>query len=92
MSMSSTDKGLLEPLPIEPRRFTDEYEQNVQRKPHIASRSICANILSTEDRNTHVRFNPKPQRASQQIEAATVGFYFRRPIRPKFQHRRHGEL
>src|SRR4029077_3863709 len=33
---------------------------------------MSANILSTSERNTHVYFNPKPQRASQQIEAETA--------------------
>ena len=54
--------------------------------------AISASILSTAERNTHVHFNPNPQRASQRIEAETVGVYFRRPIRPKFQNRRRDEL
>ena len=49
-------------------------------------------IRSTAERNTHVHFNPNPQRASQRIEAETVGVCFRRPIRPKFQNRRRDEL
>jgi hypothetical protein len=51
-----------------------------------------AHILSTAERSTHVHFNPNPQRASQRIEAETVGVNFRRPIRPEFQQRRRNEL
>jgi hypothetical protein len=52
---------------------------------------MCITPLTAE-RNTHGHFNPKPQQASQRIEAEKVGVYFDRPIQPKFQDRRRDEL
>jgi hypothetical protein len=35
---------------------------------------------------------PRSDQCANQIEAETIGVYFRRPIEPKFQNRRRDEL
>jgi hypothetical protein len=63
-----------------------------RKGPNLREGAISVNILSTEERNSHVQCNSDSQRASQRIEAETAGFCFRRPIRPKSQKSRRDEL
>jgi hypothetical protein len=64
------------------------------KQPELFTDQVRAAFRSLRSYLTgkYVLFNPRPQPAPQRIEAETIDVYFRRPIRPKFQHRRRDEL